>query len=82
MAELRRLKEKIRSEEEQINRQIMEAKDNLSSSSEDETGKIQSRFSMLTSKLKNFKKRNAEEIKKLKRELGQLKRKVRQLKVG
>jgi len=82
MAKLHRLKEKIRSEEEQINRQIRETKDSLNSALEDETGKIQSQLSMLASKLKNLKKRNAEEIKKLERELGQLKRKFGQFKVG
>jgi len=72
MAELRRLKEKIRSEEEQVNRQIKEAKDNLSSAPEDETGKIQSQLSMLTSKQKNLKKRNADGLKRLQREVDQL----------
>ncbi|RZB30249.1 MAG: hypothetical protein SRB1_02529 [Desulfobacteraceae bacterium Eth-SRB1] len=72
MAELRRLKEKIRSEEEQKNRQLKQMRSELSSASENETGRIQSQLSMLTSELKNLKKRNADGLKRLQREVDQL----------
>lgn len=78
LTELRQHQNQMQYEEQQKRTQLHHLRQKLSSASEKEVSKIQANISLLTADLRNSQARNAEELKRLQREVDQLKQKIMQ----